>query len=356
MTSRPSSAIQQDIELEVFKASFFQEKAEALRQQILDLEEKAEFHESNAREIASAEFGIDLVEPSLQMAKLSVPFLKEKFKSRAQSFSSADVTQAENVRAEQGSISEDIDTASYENIAPISSSENDVDDNADADAAEFFGVEVPPSRRDEARDIIDEAIAAVRKKSKTNIYASGRGKNAWRKHLFAAAWVHFANNDATAEASEVSAYQSQQQASDAVQTDTSDMDAGLNHVVEESSVISQEDIPSAHAENIEDAPEIPEFSSPDDPDKSEELADEHDEHGITEEEDSWREDNSDEWTTSEDDDVVIAGLDDISDEIAIDIGSGDEYEQSEDSSEISVASDHVTFSIEDTFFSKRGCK
>lgn len=51
----------------------------------------------------------------------------------------------------------------------------------------LHGVEFPSARFDEAQAIVAEAIAHRRAGGTSNVYASNRGKNAWRRSLFKAA-------------------------------------------------------------------------------------------------------------------------------------------------------------------------
>lgn len=50
----------------------------------------------------------------------------------------------------------------------------------------MWGVDVPNSRLDEAKALVDEATAMAAQGKKASPYATDRGKNAWRRSLFAA--------------------------------------------------------------------------------------------------------------------------------------------------------------------------
>jgi len=62
----------------------------------------------------------------------------------------------------------------------------------------FFGVDVPPSRTDEAEEVIEKAKSFISQGRKSNPYGKDRGKNAWRKALFNAVWADLAPVQATA--------------------------------------------------------------------------------------------------------------------------------------------------------------
>lgn len=62
------------------------------------------------------------------------------------------------------------------------------------DAAQYFGEKIPSDRVAEADDIISQASSYVSQGRKGNPYGSDRGKNAWRKSLFNAAYSHLAKN------------------------------------------------------------------------------------------------------------------------------------------------------------------
>lgn len=55
---------------------------------------------------------------------------------------------------------------------------------------DFFGIMVPAGRASEAEDVIAAARTAVAQNHKTNPYDHYRGKNAWFKSLFLAAFSH----------------------------------------------------------------------------------------------------------------------------------------------------------------------
>jgi hypothetical protein len=60
------------------------------------------------------------------------------------------------------------------------------------DVSRYFGEKVPSDRVSEADDIVAQADSFVAQGRKGNPYGSDRGKNAWRKSLFNAAYNHLA--------------------------------------------------------------------------------------------------------------------------------------------------------------------
>lgn len=65
------------------------------------------------------------------------------------------------------------------------------------DVSRYFGEKVPLDRVSEADDIVSQAASFVAQGRKGNPYGSDRGKNAWRKSLFNAAYNHLALNQET---------------------------------------------------------------------------------------------------------------------------------------------------------------
>jgi len=67
---------------------------------------------------------------------------------------------------------------------------------------QYFGENVPPARIAEADEIVAQASAYVAQGRKGNPYGSDRGKNAWRKALFTAAFNHIATKSGVTSFSE----------------------------------------------------------------------------------------------------------------------------------------------------------
>lgn len=73
-----------------------------------------------------------------------------------------------------------------------------------ASSDKYFGENVPQSRISEADDILSQAAAYVSQGRKGNPFGSDRGKNAWRKSLFNAAYGHYASSQSDTVAGVVS--------------------------------------------------------------------------------------------------------------------------------------------------------
>lgn len=71
---------------------------------------------------------------------------------------------------------------------------------------QYFGENVPPARIAEADEIVAQASAYVAQGRKGNPFGSDRGKNAWRKSLFNAAFNHIAINSGVSSVSEEEAH------------------------------------------------------------------------------------------------------------------------------------------------------
>lgn len=67
---------------------------------------------------------------------------------------------------------------------------------------QYFGENVPPARIAEADEIVAQASSYVAQGRKGNPYGSDRGKNAWRKALFTAAFNHIATKSGFTSVSE----------------------------------------------------------------------------------------------------------------------------------------------------------
>lgn len=350
MIKRLSSAIQKDIEREVFKASYFQEQIEALLLQIADLEEKAIVHEATAREIASSELGPNLVDAAIEMAKLSIPYMKEKLNDHVtgsqirspkplEDEASSDLSNQGVSRVDENSQTPD----KKEQTVALEEGQDDFDED------EFFGVEVPPSRIEEARDIVAEAISAVRKNSKNNIYASGRGKNAWRKHLFSAAWTHFANNDSATDDQEEHPDRSDTVPDDQSTEGVQSVISGVEVSVSDENTLSDFDLEGATADFVSDdtSDETETLSEIENLPIMDEAADEQ----STSSEISVDDGENDDYHFSVSDDDAVIHEDDVpvDDDFSFDedVTVDDDFPFNEDSAPVD---DNVTFSIEDTFF------
>jgi len=80
------------------------------------------------------------------------------------------------------------DTQQAENLAPAPAASG----SQVTSRTSLHGVDVPPSRIQEAEEIVAQASSLFAQGHKSNPYGSDRGKNAWRKLLFKAAWDHLA--------------------------------------------------------------------------------------------------------------------------------------------------------------------
>lgn len=188
-----SSEIQKKLERGAFLIHVAHKQIEALQAQIAA-------HEEQMHDTAQSLYGNPaLVEAAIAMANMSIPALEMK----------ASKIVAESQSSTVSTSSEDELNGLLDPSTPAQSSDLDGDDlNGDDDTVvvepatdgntlaklhteEFFGVEVPASQIELAREIKHEAAVSVKQNTKNNTYASDRGKNAWRKALFTRARAEY---------------------------------------------------------------------------------------------------------------------------------------------------------------------
>jgi len=144
--------------------------ASELADDVFRLLEQISEIETEARDYASRSLGLDHGASAFDLALVSCPALK-RLKDRPESFSRGIVASPETRQSP---------VATGPAAAPVAAPRA-------ADIAILNGIEVPASRIEEARAIIDEAATHRRNGGTVNLYANNRGKNAWRRSLFKAA-------------------------------------------------------------------------------------------------------------------------------------------------------------------------
>ena len=199
-----SSEIQKKLERGAFLIHIAHKRIEALQAQIAE-------HEEQMHDTAQSLYDNPaLVEAAIAMANMSIPALELK----------ASKFVAENQSSKAPVSAEDALTAVLDPVTSVQSSDQDGDDlSGDDDATvvelatdgsnlvklnteEFFGVDVPASQVELAREIKHEAAVSVKQNTKNNTYASDRGKNAWRKALFTRARAEYLKAGVPSEVSE----------------------------------------------------------------------------------------------------------------------------------------------------------
>lgn len=188
-----SSEIQKKLERGAFLIHVAHKQIEALQAQIAA-------HEEQMHDTAQSLYGNPaLVEAAIAMATMSIPALEMKAsKIVAESQSSTTSTSSEDelnglLDPSSSAQSPDLDSDEFNGDDDTVVVEPVTDGNtlARLHTEEFFGVEVPASQLELAREIKHEAAVSVKQNTKNNTYASDRGKNAWRKALFTRARAEY---------------------------------------------------------------------------------------------------------------------------------------------------------------------
>ncbi len=188
-----SSEIQKKLERGAFLIHVAHKQIEALQAQIAA-------HEEQMHDTAQSLYGNPaLVEAAIAMANMSIPALEMKAsKIVAESQSSTTSTSSEDelnglLDPSTSAQSSDLDGDEFSGDDDTVVVEPVTDGNtlAKLHTEEFFGVEVPASQLELAREIKHEAAVSVKQNTKNNTYASDRGKNAWRKALFTRARAEY---------------------------------------------------------------------------------------------------------------------------------------------------------------------
>jgi hypothetical protein len=182
--SRPSSQVLKQIEAAVLRRHELQINVDRLLASIAFLNTEAE-------NLAVAEFGPDIAPWALKMAEGSLPSIislsAEKLDGDAPVAAIAPSVVPAPVLANDSMVAAIVET-------PVPSSQTEVDNDPVADNDDFFGVPVPSSRIAEGYAIVEEALICYRQGQKSNPYGSDRGKNSFRKQLFARALESYYEN------------------------------------------------------------------------------------------------------------------------------------------------------------------
>jgi len=168
--------------------------AEAAVRRAFELRAEADAIEAEARSRAVEALGNDLGAAAMDMARLTA--------STRAAGQQGDAGQTKGPAIQPEAVSE----AAAEPSMPLAGSDGtaavhrqaavpergDSPTAASTDSPDLCGVDVPPSRMQEAEEIVSQAESLFQQGRKSNPYASDRGKNAWRKALFRAAWEKLA--------------------------------------------------------------------------------------------------------------------------------------------------------------------
>lgn len=203
-----SSEIQKKLERGAFSIHIALKRIEALKAEI-------SAHEEHMYETARSLYDNEsLVDAAISMAQMSIPALEMRASKLVaeNTQSSPDTAAAKDALGYLIDASLNSEASSLVSGDVTTSGEDIVTSDSTADGAglakihadEFFGVEVPASQLDFAREIKREAAVSVKQNTKNNTYASDRGKNAWRKSLFARARADYLKNGIPADGSDAS--------------------------------------------------------------------------------------------------------------------------------------------------------
>jgi hypothetical protein len=372
-----SSEIQKKLERGAFLIHIAHKRIEALQAEIAA-------HEEQMHDTAQSLYGNpSLVEAAIAMANMSIPAIEmkaSKLVAESQQPSSAPVSAGEALTALlDPSVSAhelDGDDSTGDDDAAVVEPITDGNGLAKLHAEEFFGVEVPASQIDLAREIKHEAAVSVKQNTKNNTYASDRGKNAWRKALFTRARAEYLKagvpSDGLEDAS-VADFEDPEVAEDAVVEAVVEAQATVEDVVVPPSdaVVEAEEVAGSDIEQLTelgpsddavqyhtgDDQNTADEADPVDVDASEaEVAEPDNVEPLTVESDEqWSPETEDDYTSASSDepsDASSAGFVDIpffdepSNAVDNDLRSDETSVES-----VSTVNDDQTLSITDTFFS-----
>lgn len=202
-----SSEIQKKLERGAFSIHIAHKRIEALQAEIAEHEEQMY---DTARSLYDNE---GLVEAAIAMAQMSIPALESRALKIVVENSQASPTPGTGGEA----LAHLLDASLNSDVPPPADGDGSATDEdpvvvepvsdgtglAKLYTEEFFGVEVPASQIDFARQIKHEAAVSVKQNTKNNTYASDRGKNAWRKALFTRARAEYLKNGVPTDGMEV---------------------------------------------------------------------------------------------------------------------------------------------------------
>ncbi|TLX17237.1 hypothetical protein [Rhizobium sp. MHM7A] len=367
--SLTSSEIQKKLERGAFSIHIAHKRIEALKAEIAEHEEQMY---DTARSLYDNE---GLVEAAIAMAQMSIPTLElraSKLVAENSQSSPSPVTGGEAlthlIDASVNSVVPplvDGDGSSTDEDAVAVEPVTDGTGLAKLYAEEFFGVEVPASQIDFAREIKHEAAVSVKQNTKNNTYASDRGKNAWRKALFTRARAEYLKNgvpaDGTAATPEVDTPE------ETVVEIVPETEPVIADIVEQSfdDATVSEQVPEGDVDEVtevEEADEVVEPVSADVDDQN--VVDEADE-ALPDDLDIVEEaiDDDQQWspetenafvseTSEEISEPASAGFADIPffDEPTTDVAAAEERTDEVPDEAVSTVNDDHTLSIADTFF------
>jgi hypothetical protein len=376
-----SSEIQKKLERGAFLIHIAHKRIEALQAEIAG-------HEEQMHDTAQSLYGNpSLVEAAIAMANMSIPAIEmkaSKLVAESQQSSSAPVSAGEALTALlDPSVSAhelDGDDSTVDDDAVVVEPVTDGTGLAKLHAEEFFGVEVPASQIDLAREIKHEAAVSVKQNTKNNTYASDRGKNAWRKALFTRARAEYLKagvpSDGLEDASVADLVEDPEVAEDAVVEAVIEAQATVVDVVVPSSdaVVEAEEVAGSDIEPLtelgpsDDAVQyhtgddhiIADEEDPVDVDAIEaEVAEPDNVEPVTVEsvdsDEQWSPETEDDYTSASSDEpseassagfVDIPFFDEPSDAVDSDLHSDETSVEA-----VSTVNDDQTLSITDTFFS-----
>lgn len=185
--TRPSSHVQRLIEAALLEAD---ERQRVVDQLLIKIEEC----KTRAHQVAISAFGEELASAAVKMAAMSLPAIYE-IKARQAAEQKAVVVEHPGVEASQSVQVPESDQVPRQSVvqptAVPASSRDYLETDSGVRNPDFFDVDVPPPRVQEGYAILAEVETAYRQNQKENPYGNDRGKNSWRKALFAKALEHF---------------------------------------------------------------------------------------------------------------------------------------------------------------------
>lgn len=175
----PSSQVQKNLEIALFKVDQLQRKVDEMLTHMHELKSQAE-------EIAVTAFGPELAPAALKMATMSLPAIWE--------ITARNEVALPDQRSPAPSVVDPVPAIPQQPVITATPTlERDGGEGSEQNP-EFFDVDVPASRVDEGYAILSEVLTAYRQNQKFNPYSNDRGKNSWRKQLFAKALEHYYEN------------------------------------------------------------------------------------------------------------------------------------------------------------------